>query len=107
MCAKPCPCPHITNTPPYLLHHAAPPAIPRWPTLYLEILSESLLGICRTEGYCHLPVPAAPGALCRRLAAWRPTGSRQAQLRRFFVGGAPELEDVSFVGVPADFQVRG
>ena len=78
----------------------------RWPTLYIEVLSEDALGLSRTEGYCYLPVPAAAGSLCRRLAAWRPVGSRHDQLRRFFIGGSPELEDPSFVAVPTDFQVR-
>ncbi|XP_037090800.1 Meckel syndrome type 1 protein-like [Pollicipes pollicipes] len=73
----------------------------RWPTLYVEVLSEDMLGVCRTEGYCHLSVPPTAGALERRLAAWRPTGDRTAQLRRFFIGGSPELEDPSFVAVPA------
>ena len=62
--------------------------------------------MCRTEGYCYLPVPATAGTVCRRLSAWRPVGSRQAQLRRFFIGGSPELEDPSFVAVPTEFQVR-
>jgi hypothetical protein len=26
-------------------------------------------------------------------------------MRRFFIGGSPELEDVDFVGIPSNFQV--
>ncbi|XP_043224891.1 Meckel syndrome type 1 protein-like isoform X2 [Amphibalanus amphitrite] len=80
------------------------PAFQRWPTLYVEVLSEDALGMVRTEGYSHLSVPTTAGSVSRRLAAWRPIGSREAQLRRFFIGGSPELEDPSFVAVPTDFQ---
>lgn len=37
---------------------------------------------------------------------WRPiqTGT-VAELRRFFIGGAPELEDISYVRIPGTFKV--
>lgn len=37
---------------------------------------------------------------------WRPiqTGT-VAELRRFFIGGAPELEDISYVRLPGTFKV--
>lgn len=39
---------------------------------------------------------------------WRPlqTGT-VAELRRFFIGGAPELEDISDVRIPGTFKVGG
>ena len=37
---------------------------------------------------------------------WRPVGrSVLAELRRFFIGGTPELEDPAFVAIPTAFQV--
>lgn len=37
---------------------------------------------------------------------WRPSGIRVLdKMKRFFVGGAPEVDDVSFVAQPRDFEV--
>lgn len=37
---------------------------------------------------------------------WRPVGpSVVSSLRRFFIGGAPELEDLSYTHVPSSFHV--
>ena len=41
---------------------------------------------------------------------WRPTGnagypSVYAQLKRYFIGGDPELEDVMYTAIPSTFEV--
>ena len=37
---------------------------------------------------------------------WRPAGKRIIdKMKRFFVGGAPQIDDVSYVAVPRDFKV--
>ena len=37
---------------------------------------------------------------------WRPAGRRILdKMRRFFVGGAPQIDDVSYVATPKNFQV--
>ena len=37
---------------------------------------------------------------------WRPAGSRILdKMKRFFTGGAPEIDDVSYVAIPKDFKV--
>ena len=37
---------------------------------------------------------------------WRPSGFRVLdKLKRFFVGGAPQIDDISYVTQPTDFQV--
>uniref|UniRef100_A0A8C4N655 Uncharacterized protein n=1 Tax=Eptatretus burgeri TaxID=7764 RepID=A0A8C4N655_EPTBU len=38
--------------------------------------------------------------------AWRPLQAENlvSSLRRFFIGGSPVLEDVSYVGIPSTFQ---
>ena len=39
------------------------------------------------------------------MACWRPRGdSIIYELRRFFIGGSPELEDMSYVAVPSDHE---
>ena len=41
------------------------------------------------------------------LACWRPRGdSLIYELRRFFIGGSPELEDISYVGIPTENEVK-
>ena len=41
------------------------------------------------------------------LVCWRPRGdSIIYELRRFFIGGSPELEDISYVCVPSDHEVE-
>lgn len=42
-----------------------------------------------------------------KLNSWRPVGpSVVSNLRRFFIGGAPELEDLSYAHIPSSFQVN-
>ena len=37
---------------------------------------------------------------------WRPVGSTiVSELRRFFIGGSPELEDPTYTAIPSTFQV--
>ena len=37
---------------------------------------------------------------------WRPTGRRLIdKMRRFFIGGGPELEELSYIAQPRDFSV--
>lgn len=37
---------------------------------------------------------------------WRPSGFRVLdKMKRFFVGGVPEIDDISYVAQPRDFQV--
>jgi len=40
------------------------------------------------------------------VATWRPTGRRMLdKMKRFFIGGPPELDDISYVAFPKDFHV--
>ena len=40
------------------------------------------------------------------LSCWRPRGdSLIYELRRFFIGGSPELEDISYAAIPSDHEV--
>uniref|UniRef100_A0AAY5K2M2 MKS transition zone complex subunit 1 n=1 Tax=Esox lucius TaxID=8010 RepID=A0AAY5K2M2_ESOLU len=59
----------------------------------------------RTEGYGYLVIPSTPGKHTVSCHTWRPlqTGT-VSELRRFFIGGSPELEDYSYVRVPGTFK---
>ncbi|XP_067350216.1 Meckel syndrome type 1 protein isoform X2 [Channa argus] len=80
-------------------------SIPQWPVLYFRVLSLDFWQRYRTEGYGYLLFPARPGKRTVTCHTWRPlqTGTISA-LRRFFIGGSPELEEISYVRVPGTFK---
>ncbi|KAL5016147.1 hypothetical protein ScPMuIL_005736 [Solemya velum] len=79
-------------------------AIPKFPILMIEVLSLDSWSRFRTEGYAYLPVPTKPGVSRETVTCWRPVGSSvSSQLRRFFIGGSPELEDPTYVAVPSTY----
>lgn len=54
----------------------------------------------RIEGYTALPLPLIPGRYKFTIPTWRAKGNFIDTLRRFFVGGSYELEDVTYCGIP-------
>ncbi|KAG5284595.1 hypothetical protein AALO_G00028410 [Alosa alosa] len=78
---------------------------PKWPVLYFKVLSLDYWQRYRTEGYGYLVIPSAPGYHSMTCQTWRPLqNGTVAELRRFFIGGSPELEDNSYVRVPSTFK---
>ncbi|KAJ7996971.1 hypothetical protein DPEC_G00224060 [Dallia pectoralis] len=79
--------------------------LPQWPVLYFKVLSLDFWQRYRTEGYGYLVFPSTPGKHTVTCHTWRPlqTGT-VSELRRFFIGGSPELEDYSYVRVPGTFK---
>ncbi|XP_075417656.1 tectonic-like complex member MKS1 isoform X1 [Tenrec ecaudatus] len=80
-------------------------ALPEWPVLYCEVLSLDFWKRYRVEGYGALVLPATPGSHTLTVSTWRPIelGTR-AEMRRFFLGGSLELEDLAYVRIPGTFQ---
>ncbi|XP_057676899.1 Meckel syndrome type 1 protein isoform X2 [Corythoichthys intestinalis] len=80
-------------------------SILQWPVLYFKVLSLDSWQRYRTEGYGYLLFPSTPGKHTLTCHTWRPlqTGTVSA-LRRFFIGGSPELEDHSYVRIPGNFK---
>ena len=97
--------------------------LPRMPKIYFQVASQDGWGRHRTEGYTYLDIPSQPGESNRlteqhgeikssslgyydeHLSCWRPRGdSIFNELRRFFIGGSHELEDISYVAIPKQFQ---
>uniref|UniRef100_A0A672ZDL2 MKS transition zone complex subunit 1 n=1 Tax=Sphaeramia orbicularis TaxID=375764 RepID=A0A672ZDL2_9TELE len=73
----------------------------QWPVLYFKVLSLDSWQCYRTEGYGYLLFPATAGKHTVTCNTWRPLQSGTVSaLRRFFIGGSPELEDHSYVRVP-------
>ncbi|KAG1701341.1 Meckel syndrome type 1 protein [Nymphon striatum] len=78
---------------------------PKWPILYLEVLSLDSWGRFRTEGYGHTVIPSTPGPFCKDIHTWRPLSqSVVGELRRFFIGGSPRLEDLTYATIPSNFE---
>ncbi|XP_071502804.1 tectonic-like complex member MKS1 [Diadema antillarum] len=75
--------------------------LPAWPQLFLEVLSLDSWQRYRTEGYGYVTIPSTPGTHTFEVQMWRPLGqSSYDDMRRFFIGGSPELEEPSYVSVP-------
>lgn len=74
------------------------------------MISSDSWGRRRTEGYGYFTLPTNPGLHEIVVQCWRPTGNAgygavQAQLRRYFIGHNPELEDVTYTAIPSGFEV--
>ncbi|KAG7217223.1 hypothetical protein INR49_027767 [Caranx melampygus] len=89
----------------YMCEKESEESVPQWPVLYFKVLSLDTWQRYRTEGYGYLLFPATPGKHIITCNTWRPlqTGTVSA-LRRFFIGGSPELEDHSYIRIPGTFK---
>jgi len=73
----------------------------QWPRMFFEVVSFDMWQRYRAEGYGCLTLPNHPGSTMHEVLTWRPAGdSVISELRRFFIGGSPELEDPTFVSRP-------
>lgn len=71
-----------------------------------EVLSLDWWGRYRTEGYGYVTLPSTSGLHQITSHTWRPIGNSPVnELRRFFIGGDAQLDDIMFVGVPHQFEV--
>ncbi|XP_061558048.1 Meckel syndrome type 1 protein [Phycodurus eques] len=89
----------------YMSENENEESVPQWPVLYFQVLSLDSWQRYRTEGYGYLLFPFTPGKHTLACHTWRPLqmGTVSA-LRRFFIGGSPELEDHSYVRIPGHFK---
>ncbi|XP_042298774.1 Meckel syndrome type 1 protein isoform X2 [Sceloporus undulatus] len=78
--------------------------LPQWPVLYFEVLSLDFWQRYRVEGYGFVVLPATPGLHTLTVPTWRPVElGTFSELQRFFIGGSPELEDLTYTRVPSTF----
>lgn len=74
--------------------------------MFVEVVSNDSWNRCRNEGYGYVSLPPSPGMHTITVSTWRPlSASPIGEMRRFFIGGSPQLEDPSFVGIPSNFKV--
>ena len=86
---------------PFELHCVSASSSRQHPRMMLEVHSERHLGSQRLEGYAVLQLTPSPGAHRTVVQCWKPVQSVRQSLREFFLGITGELEDPSFVAVPA------
>ncbi|XP_012524180.1 Meckel syndrome type 1 protein [Monomorium pharaonis] len=71
-----------------------------WPRFLFSAASLDSWTRYRIEGYAALSIPMTPGRYEFTIPTWRAKGSIVDTLRRFFVGGSYELEDMTYCGIP-------
>ncbi len=75
------------------------------PKILFEVASYDSWKRYRTEGYTWTQLPTTTNRSEEDLSCWRPRGdSIIYELRRFFIGGSPELEDISYVSIPSSHE---
>lgn len=78
-----------------------PPA--KHPVVYFQVSSYDEWDRYRCEGYGHLNLGALPVGTCTKvIKTWKAGGTIADRVASQFVGGSPEIGDVSYAGVPAD-----
>ncbi|XP_053312856.1 tectonic-like complex member MKS1 [Spea bombifrons] len=89
----------------FLSEEVASEDIPQLPVLYFEVLSLDFWQRYRVEGYGSVVLPDTPGMHTCTARTWRPVEiGTVSELRRFFIGGSPELEDMTYIRIPGTFQ---
>ena len=72
--------------------------LPKWPQLFFEVVSVDYWTRTRSEGYGYINIPKYAGAYQNlQVDTWRPMTS-STEMKRYFIGGTPELEDLSYCG---------
>ncbi|CAG5126400.1 unnamed protein product [Candidula unifasciata] len=78
--------------------------LPQFPRLMIEVGAIDSWSRHFNEGYSYFQLPAKPGAYTEKAHCWRPVGNSVVDnLRRFFIGGTPEIEDPTYAAVPSTF----
>ena len=73
------------------------------PVVYFQVSSYDEWDRYRCEGYGHLNLGALPVGTCTKvIKTWKAGGTIADRVASQFVGGSPEIGDVSYAGVPAD-----
>lgn len=79
---------------------ASPSLVPK---LLLQVSSLDFFERHRPEGYGYLPVPLFSGKHDTHVETWRPVGHHiVGKMHRYFLGGAPELQDATYTAIPHD-----
>eukprot|EP01112_Ceratiomyxa_fruticulosa_P012342 TRINITY_DN340_c1_g2_i1.p1 TRINITY_DN340_c1_g2~~TRINITY_DN340_c1_g2_i1.p1 ORF type:complete len:592 (-),score=105.24 TRINITY_DN340_c1_g2_i1:1141-2916(-) len=72
------------------------------PHLYFIVNSYDEWERHRVVGYGYMSLPVTPGRHYYDIKTWRPKGSVYSQLKSYFIGGSPELQDINYIYMPKD-----
>ncbi|XP_019695962.1 Meckel syndrome type 1 protein [Harpegnathos saltator] len=75
-----------------------------WPHLLFSVASLDDWTRYRIEGYAALPLPLTPGLYKFTIPTWRAKGGFIDALKRFFIGGSYELQDITYCSIPAIYE---
>lgn len=70
------------------------------PMLLLQVNSYDQWDRQRVQGYCSLALPLSTTSDTHVVHTWAPALSQVGRMRSFFVGGTPELRNLSLAGIP-------
>jgi Meckel syndrome type 1 protein len=77
------------------------------PRLFFEVVSRDFWDRYRIEGYGQYTLPTDPVMHDRiEVHVWKPKESLRNEMKSFFVGGSSELDDITYAGVPNDFNEK-
>lgn len=81
--------------------------IPKSPYIYLEVISKDSWNRYRTEGLTYKNLPLSkPGKYQYDLQCFRLIpDSISGQLRRFFIGDCSSYNDITWIGLPKNYEV--
>ena len=76
------------------------------PILFVQVFSVDFWERQRLVGSGYFVVPQESGVHKQTLSLWRPIGGIREEMQRFFLGGAPNLNDPKDSGISPEFEVR-
>ncbi|CAD7703562.1 unnamed protein product, partial [Ostreobium quekettii] len=102
------------KTPYYVAHWCHPievelvakssPDSSKWPAMIFQVCSYDRWERYTSEGYGWMSLSGkCPGSSSHVVRTWKPTCSSRDKAQKFFIGGSPELEDMSYAAAPRHF----
>eukprot|EP00899_Mesostigma_viride_P004901 jgi/Mesvir1/14411/Mv09797-RA.1 len=77
-----------------------------WPTIFFQVCSYDPMDRFSVEGYGYLSLAGCcPGVNTHYVRTVKPQGTVKAQVQNLFVGGSPELDDITYLLIPEDLDV--
>lgn len=70
------------------------------PILIFKVMSVDWMDRHSIEGYGYHKISSLPGTYHKILPTWKASLDNRSQIKSFFVGGCPELEDQTYPFLP-------
>lgn len=66
------------------------------PRIVFKVMSVDTCDRHLVQGYGYTAIPSIPGFYNESISTWKPELTTPMQLKSYFVGGCPELEDLAY-----------